>query len=82
MRKQIHGPHGAPTKAKVYRPVPLGDILKRAKDDSKLAPSVEDLTFINIMEEGFYKDEVNNWAAPLPFKQHRCCRPSNKAQAQ
>lgn len=54
------------------------DVFKRTKEDEKLAPSVEDLTFINIMKQGFYKDEDNSWVAPLPFKQQRCRLPNNK----
>lgn len=33
-----------------------GDVFKRAKDDEKLALSVEDLTFFSISKEGFYQN--------------------------
>lgn len=57
------------------------DVFKRMKDDEKIALSVEDLTFLRIMKEGFYKDEKNSWVAPLPFKPQRRCLPNNKTQA-
>ncbi len=57
------------------------DVFKRTKDDETLALSVEDLTFLRIMKEGFYKDERNSWVAPLPFKPQRRRLPNNKTQA-
>ncbi|XP_056149178.1 cytochrome P450 7A1 [Lampris incognitus] len=37
------------------------EVFKRTKDDEKLAPSVEDAIHLDKMEEGFCKDEENNW---------------------
>lgn len=56
-------------------------VFQRSKDDDKMAPSFEDVAFLNIMEPGFYKDKDNSWTAPLPFKTQRRRLPNNKAQA-
>ncbi|XP_073668774.1 uncharacterized protein [Paramisgurnus dabryanus] len=56
------------------------DIFKRTKDDERLALSVEDMTFLHIMEEGLYKDEKQSWVAPLPFKLQRRRLPNNRSQ--
>lgn len=39
-------------------------VFQRSKDDDKIAPSFEDVVFLNIMELGFYKDKDNSWTAP------------------
>lgn len=50
-------------------------------DDNKIAPSIDDLTFMAIMKEGLKKDDHNSWVAPLPFKRPRQRLPDNKSQA-
>ncbi|XP_066448142.1 uncharacterized protein [Eleutherodactylus coqui] len=56
-------------------------VFQRTKDDHKIAPSIEDEAFLDIMEQGFFKDEANNWVAPLPFKTQRRHLPDNRDQA-
>ena len=56
------------------------DVFKRTKDDEKLAPSIEDAIFLDIMEKSMYKDEERNWVTPLPFRPQRRCLPNNKTQ--
>ncbi|XP_076874397.1 uncharacterized protein LOC143524681 [Brachyhypopomus gauderio] len=58
-----------------------GDIFKRTEHDEKPGHSIEDLTFLRIMKEGFYKNEGNSWVAPLPFKLQRRRLPNNREQA-
>ncbi|XP_072564870.1 uncharacterized protein, partial [Paramormyrops kingsleyae] len=52
------------------------------KDDDKLAPSMEDLAFLRIMEKEFHQDNVNSWVAPLPFRSPRQRLPNNRGQAE
>ena len=56
-------------------------VFQQTKDDNKVAPSIDDITFIQIMEQGLKKDKSNSWVAPLPFKTPRHRLPDNKAQA-
>lgn len=35
-------------------------IFKKTEDDEKVGPSVEDLTFLDIMKQDFYQDEDNS----------------------
>lgn len=46
-----------------------------------MAPSIEDLFFLQIMEQGLKKDSSNHWVAPLPFKSPRRRLPNNRTQA-
>ncbi|XP_034450403.1 uncharacterized protein LOC117767006 [Hippoglossus hippoglossus] len=43
-------------------------IFTRTADDHKLAPSVEDMMFLQIMEAEFHQDSSNSWVGPLPFR--------------
>lgn len=43
-------------------------MFKRTKDDNQVAPSIQNASFIKIMDEGLRKDSNNSWVAPLPFK--------------
>lgn len=52
-------------------------VFQKTKDDSKLAPSVEDFLFFQIMEKEFFQDSSNSWVAPLPFRQPRKHLPNN-----
>ena len=56
-------------------------VFQQTKDDNKVAPSINDISFLQIMEKGLKKDEGNSWVAPLPFKTPRRHLPDNKAQA-
>ncbi|XP_064462753.1 uncharacterized protein LOC135373586 [Ornithodoros turicata] len=60
----------------------LGDsVFETSKDDNKLAPSIEDKQFLEIMNKTFTKDEANSWVAPLPFRTRRSPLPDNREQA-
>lgn len=56
-------------------------VFQQTKDDNKVAPSIDDISFLRIMEQGLEKDESNSWIAPLPFKTPRPRLPDNKVQA-
>ncbi|XP_078809202.1 uncharacterized protein LOC144994598 [Oryzias latipes] len=49
--------------------------------DNKLALSREDALFLKIMDTAVYRDDANNWVAPLPFKEPRQRLPNNKQLA-
>lgn len=60
----------------------LGEtVFDRTRDDNKLALSVEDKDFIDIMEKEVYQNEANSWVAPLPFRSPRPELSSNRGQA-
>ncbi|XP_073769028.1 uncharacterized protein [Danio rerio] len=60
----------------------LGDnVFQRTKEDNQVAPSIQDATFMKIMDEGLRKDSNNSWVAPLPFKSPRPRLPNNRIQA-
>lgn len=56
-------------------------VFQQTKDDNKVAPSIDDVSFLQIMEQGLEKDKSNSWIAPLPFKAPRPRLPDNKVQA-
>lgn len=56
-------------------------VFQETKNDNKLALSMEDEKFLNIMNKHVYKDESNSWVAPLPFRHPRPHLPNNKDQA-
>lgn len=56
-------------------------LFKQTTDDDKVALSVEDASFLNIMHSEFERDEANNWVAPLPFRSPRQRLPNNREQA-
>ncbi|KAM4045123.1 uncharacterized protein ACNLHF_008939 [Anomaloglossus baeobatrachus] len=56
-------------------------VFQKTKEDYKLAHSIEDETFLEIMDQGFHKDENDSWVAPLPFKPQRPRLPNNKEMA-
>ncbi|KAM4037007.1 uncharacterized protein ACNLHF_015817 isoform 1-T1 [Anomaloglossus baeobatrachus] len=56
-------------------------VFQKTKEDYKLAHSIEDETFLEIMDQGFHKDENDSWVAPLPFKPQRPRLPNNKELA-
>ncbi|KAL0149829.1 hypothetical protein M9458_054877 [Cirrhinus mrigala] len=76
--------HTAPTS---IRPSTMlsGDCLGQtifacSPDDHRLAPSMEDLEFLKIMEAECYQDGSKSWVAPLPFRLPRRRLPNNRKQ--
>ncbi len=51
------------------------------RNDEKLAPSMDDLAFLKIIEREFHQDESNSWVAPLPFRSPWHRLQNNKVQA-
>ena len=43
--------------------------------------SIDDFEFMEIMDNGFGKDNDGRWTAPLPFRSNRPKLPNNKEQA-
>lgn len=56
-------------------------VFTRTPDDHKLAPSVEDMQFLQIMDSEFYQDSDNSWVGPLPFRSPRQHLPNNRQLA-
>ncbi|XP_011487025.2 uncharacterized protein LOC105356652 [Oryzias latipes] len=56
-------------------------VFHTSENDNKLAPSIEDKVFLDIMEKDMYRDEENSWVAPLPFKEPRQKMPNNRELA-
>lgn len=56
-------------------------IFRKTADDERLALSIKDELFLNIMHDEFNKDESNHWVAPLPFCSPRQRLPNNREQA-
>ncbi|XP_026119086.1 uncharacterized protein LOC113098285 [Carassius auratus] len=50
-------------------------------NDHKIAPSVEDTRFLQIMDKEVFQDSCNSWVAPLPFREPRQSLPNNKDNA-
>lgn len=57
------------------------DVFCQTKNDNKLAPSMEDLSFLKIMDNEFTQDVSKSWVAPLPFRQPRKILPNNRQYA-
>ncbi|KAK7877393.1 hypothetical protein WMY93_031909, partial [Mugilogobius chulae] len=53
-------------------------IFQQGEKDEKLAPSLDDQAFLQIMERDFYQDSTNSWTAPLPFRTPRPHLPNNR----
>ncbi len=56
-------------------------MFQHTRDDDKVALSIEDGYFLDIMKKEFQKDVNNGWVAPLPFKNPRQRLPDNRSQA-
>ncbi|XP_028996228.1 uncharacterized protein LOC114849211 isoform X1 [Betta splendens] len=56
-------------------------VFDRSKCDDKLALSVDDKTFLNLMASEVYQNKENSWVAPLPFRYPRQRLPDNREQA-
>ncbi|KAI3370835.1 hypothetical protein L3Q82_007361 [Scortum barcoo] len=80
-----HQHHPVPTSA-CSSMILVGDrvgqtVFARTPDDHRLAPSMEDLEFLKIMEAECYQDSSKSWVAPLPFRSLRQRLPNNRKQA-
>lgn len=42
-------------------------VFQKTEWDHQLAPSIEDQTFLQLMDKGFHRDETCSWVALLPF---------------
>lgn len=56
-------------------------IFIQTADDHRLAPSLEDVRFLQIMDSEFHQDSSNSWVGPLPFRSPRQRLPGNRKQA-
>ena len=56
-------------------------VFKQTKEDNQVAPSIQDTSFMQIMDKGLQRDSNHSWVAPLPFKSPRQCLPNNRPQA-
>lgn len=56
-------------------------VFRRTRDDNKLALSVEDHLFLEIMDSEFSRDSDNSWVGPLPFRYPRPQLPNNREHA-
>ena len=56
-------------------------MFQRTKDDEKVALSLEDEAFLEIMDRNVYINDANGWVAPLPFRNPRRHLPNNREQA-
>ncbi|XP_041429841.1 uncharacterized protein LOC121397295 [Xenopus laevis] len=43
-------------------------VFHRSREDNKVAMSIEDRLFLEIMDQGMTKDNSKSWVAPLPFR--------------
>ena len=53
-------------------------IFRHTSSDNKLAPSIDDVRFLHIMDSEVHQDDSNSWVAPLPFKSPRRRLPNNR----
>lgn len=56
-------------------------IFEKTRDDNKVAPSIEDRHFIQLMNREMCINDANSWVAPLPFRTPRPRLPNNREQA-
>lgn len=57
------------------------DVFIRTQEDDKVGLSIEDKLFLEKMKTDLSKNELGNWEAPLPFKEHRQRLPNNRPMA-
>ncbi|KAI3360728.1 hypothetical protein L3Q82_012871 [Scortum barcoo] len=50
-------------------------------NDNKMASSIEDEIFLELMDKKVYRNELNSWVTPLPFRKPRPRLPNNREQA-
>ncbi|KAK7895612.1 hypothetical protein WMY93_020937 [Mugilogobius chulae] len=56
-------------------------VFDRTESDDKLALSIDDKTFLTIMDNAVTQNKESSWVAPLPFRSPRRRLPSNRDQA-
>lgn len=56
-------------------------VFDRTESDDKVALSIDDTTFLTLMDSAVSQSEENSWVAPLPFRCPRRRLPSNRDQA-
>lgn len=56
-------------------------VFSRSDKDNHLAPSIDDLAFLQLMDKEFVRDDSGSWVAPLPFRTLRKPLPNNKQYA-
>ena len=56
-------------------------IFEKTEEDNKVALSIEDRQFIQLMDKEMFIDDANSWVAPLPFRTPRPRLPNNREQA-
>ncbi|XP_076861369.1 uncharacterized protein LOC143514271 [Brachyhypopomus gauderio] len=56
-------------------------VFLRSDKDNHLSPSIDDLTFLQLMDKEFVGDNSGSWIAPLPFRTPRKQLPNNKRYA-
>lgn len=56
-------------------------VFDRSESDDKVALSVDDKTFLTLMDNEVSQNKENSWVAPLPFRTPRRRLPSNREQA-
>ena len=87
-----HTQIGKEGRSTIFRPCPsiltvkepdtIGeDVFRKSPEDDKVGLSAEDREFLQIMNQGFSKDESGLWTAPLPFKTPRPTLADNRGQA-
>ena len=57
------------------------NIFVKTEHDEKVAPSIEDKVFLDLMDENFCRNSDGYWEAPLPFRPQRQPLPNNRIQA-
>lgn len=56
-------------------------VFKTTRHDNEPSLSLEDRTFLEIMDKGIQKNASGNWEMPLPFRDEHQSMPNNRAQA-
>lgn len=56
-------------------------VFKTTRHDNEPSLSLEDRTFLEIMDKGIHKNASGNWEMPLPFRDEHQSMPNNRAQA-
>ncbi|RXN03643.1 hypothetical protein ROHU_013311 [Labeo rohita] len=81
-RKNTHQPRSLDCASQGEETEKLGaTVFDSHPDDEKVALSVDDQTFLDIMDKEVYVDQANSWVAPLPFCKHRRRLPNNREMA-
>ncbi|KAL0151744.1 hypothetical protein M9458_052970 [Cirrhinus mrigala] len=81
-RKNTHQPRSLDCASQGEETEKLGaTVFDSHPDDEKVALSVDDETFLDIMDKEVFVDQANSWVAPLPFCKHRRRLPNNREMA-